>query len=255
MIQLKSEREIERMARAGSLVADAFRRIAPMVQAGCRTRQIDEEIRDYVRGRGGELLFYQYKGFPAHSCISVNEEVVHGIPGERVLRDGDIVSIDVGVRIDGFCGDSARTFFVGEPSPKARQVVECCREALRAGIEAMQKGGQLSDVSRAIEEAVGRRSLHVVEKYVGHGIGREMHEEPQVPNFVGPAYDRLDMPLQPGLVLAIEPMVNEGTSDVRTGADGWTVVTADGGLSAHCEHTVAVTESGPRILTDSSDLE
>jgi len=250
MIHLKSNREVERMAAAGDVVARAFRdAVAPRVRAGTSTQEIDVAIRDFVRGEGGDLLFFGYNGFPANSCISVNEEVVHGIPGARLLRDGDLVSIDIGVRKDGFCADSARTYPVGEVSEEARAVLDCCLRALVAGIEAARPGHRLSELCGAIEAVIRDAGLGLVEKYVGHGIGREMHEEPQVPNFVGPSFGRLDPVMKPGLVLAIEPMVNAGTGDVRTLADGWTVVTADGGVSAHCEHTVAVTSGEPRILT------
>ncbi len=250
MILLKSAREIDRMAVAGEIVGRAFQEVvAPLIIAGTATQEIDEAIRDFVTGEGGELLFFNYHGFPANCCISVNDEVVHGIPGARLLRDGDLVSIDIGVRKDGFCGDSARTFTVGEVSDVARRVLDCCMRALVAGIDAARPGHNLSQLCQAIESVITGEGLGLVEKYVGHGIGREMHEEPQVPNFIGPSFDRFDPPLRPGLVLAIEPMVNAGTGDVRTLGDGWTVVTADGGVSAHCEHTVAVTEDGPRVLT------
>ena len=250
MIHLKSAREIDRMAVAGEIVGRAHREIVePMMRAGISTREIDEAIRDFVKGEGGELLFFNYHGFPANSCISVNEEVVHGIPGSRLLRDGDLVSVDIGVRKDGFCGDSARTYGVSEISPQAQGVVDCCMAALAAGIEAARPGHLLSELCGAIEAVIRASGLGLVEKYVGHGIGREMHEEPQVPNFVGPSFDRYDPKLRAGLVLAIEPMVNAGSGDVRTLKDGWTVVTVDGGVSAHCEHTVAITEDGPRILT------
>jgi len=250
MIHLKSPREIERMAVAGDVVARAFRdAVAPLVRPGVSTREIDLSIRDFVRGEGGDLLFLGYNGFPAHSCISVNEEVVHGIPGARLLREGDLVSIDIGVRKDGFCADSARTYPVGAVAEGPLAVLDCCLRALVAGIEAARAGRRLSELCGAIEAVIRADGLGLVEKYVGHGIGREMHEEPQVPNFVGPSFARADPVMKPGLVLAIEPMVNAGTGDVRTLADGWTVVTADGGVSAHCEHTVAVTSGQPRVLT------
>jgi methionyl aminopeptidase len=250
MIQLKSSREIDRMAVAGTIVGRTFvEAVAPLIAVGTTTREIDESIRDFVRAEGGELLFLDYHGFPAHSCISVNEEVVHGIPGARLLRGGDMVSIDIGVRRDGFCADAARTYLVGDVGDTPRAVLDCCLRALVAGIDAARPGRRLSELSGAIEKVIRAAGLGLVEKYVGHGIGREMHEEPQVPNFVGPVFQRYDPTLRPGLVLAIEPMVNSGTGDVRTLADGWTVVTADGGVSAHCEHTVAVTEGEPRILT------
>ncbi len=250
MIQIKSPREIELMAAAGEIVGRTHVEIvAPLVRAGTSTREIDQAIRDFARGEGGELLFLNYHGFPAHSCISVNEEVVHGIPGSRVLKDGDLVSVDIGVRKDGFCGDSARTYEVGEVNEVGRKVFDCCMRSLAAGIALAKPGVRLSDLCGAIEAVIRADGLGLVEKYVGHGIGREMHEEPQVPNFVGPTFDRFDPELRTGMVLAIEPMVNSGSGDVKTLRDGWTVVTIDGGVSSHCEHTVAVTEAGPRILT------
>lgn len=250
MIHLKSEREIERMAVAGTIVGRAHVEVVtPLLTVGRSTGEIDIAIRDFVKGEGGELLFFNYHGFPANSCISINEEVVHGIPGKRILREGDLVSVDIGVRKDGFCGDSARTYGVGDLAPEAANVLDCCLRALAAGIASARPGLRLSDLCGAIEAVIRDAGLGLVEKYVGHGIGREMHEEPQVPNFVGSTFHRYDPELRPGLVLAIEPMVNAGTGDVRTLSDGWTVVTADEGVSAHCEHTVAVTEEGPRILT------
>ncbi len=249
-MQLKSPREIDRMAAAGQIVGRAFHEVVQrLVTPGHSTKEIDEAIREFVQGEGGELLFFNYHGFPANSCISVNEEVVHGIPGPRLLAEGDLVSIDIGVRIDGFCGDSARTFEVGEVSAEARSVYDCCMRALAAGIEEARPGNRLSELCGAIEAVIRESRLGLVEKFVGHGIGREMHEEPQVPNFVGGQFERFDPELRPGLVLAIEPMVNSGSGDVKTLNDGWTVVTVDGGVSSHCEHTVAVTESGPRVLT------
>jgi methionyl aminopeptidase len=250
LIQLKSPREIELMARAGEIVGRTHLEVVrPLIEAGVTTRRIDEAIRDFVRSEGGELLFLNYHGFPAHSCISVNEEVVHGIPGDRALVSGDLVSVDIGVRKEGFCGDSARTYEVGEVSPEARHVFETCMRSLAAGIEMARPGVRLSELCGAIERVIRAEKLGLVEKYVGHGIGREMHEDPQVPNFVGPLFGRFDPELRAGMVLAIEPMVNAGTGDVRTLSDGWTVVTTDGGVSSHCEHTVAITPEGPRILT------
>ena len=250
MIQIKSAREIDLMARAGEIVGRCHVEVvAPMVRTGVSTKEIDEAIRDFVIGEGGELLFLDYHGFPAHSCISVNDEVVHGIPGARLLRDGDLVSVDIGVRKDGFCGDSARTYEVGEVSAEATRVFEVCMQALAAGIERARPGVRLSELCGAIERVIRKAELGLVESFVGHGIGREMHEDPQVPNFVSKSLDRFDPELRAGMVLAIEPMVNSGTGEVRTLKDGWTVVTVDGGVSSHCEHTVAITDEGPRILT------
>ena len=249
MIQLKSKRELDQMAVAGEMVALAFQEIAPFIAPGVTTLSIDDCIRDFVTSRGGELLFLNYNGFPAHSCISINDEVVHGIPGPRRVADGDLVSIDIGVRIGGFCGDSARTFAVGDVPEASKRVLECCRNALAAGVSKAVPGTKLSELVGAIEAVIRGESLGLVENFVGHGIGREMHEEPQVPNFVSNSLLREDFELKAGLVLAIEPMVNSGSGEVKTLSDGWTVATVDGGVSAHCEHTVAVTESGPRVMT------
>ncbi|MDE0959825.1 MAG: type I methionyl aminopeptidase [Planctomycetota bacterium] len=249
MIQLKSPREIDQMAVAGEMVALTFQAIQPLIVAGTLTVAIDEAVRDKVSDLGGKPLFLGYHGFPAHSCISVNDQVVHGIPGPRELLDGDLVSIDIGIGAGGFCGDSARSFLIGEGSKSSRRTLEVCREALAAGIAAATPGNTLVALVGAIEAKIRAANLGLVEKYVGHGIGREMHEEPQVPNFVTPSLKQSNLELRPGLVLAIEPMVNGGTGEVRTLDDGWTVVTCDSSVSAHCEHTVAVTEEGPRVLT------
>ena len=249
-IPIKSGREIERMAEAGGIVGRTHVEVVtPLIRAGVTTREIDEAIREFVLGEGGELLFLNYRGFPAHSCISVNDEVVHGIPGSRLLNDGDLVSVDIGVRKAGWCGDSARTYEVGEVSAEAKRVHSVCRASLAAGIAEARPGHHLSAVAGAIENVIRAEGLGLVESFVGHGIGREMHEEPQVPNFVGPSLKRSNPVLRAGMVLAIEPMVNAGSGDVKTLDDGWTVVTIDGGVSSHCEHTVAVTDDGPRILT------
>lgn len=239
------------MREAGRLVAQAHRAVRETIRPGLTTLELDLMVRDFVLERGGTLLFYNYQGFPAHSCISINDEVVHGIPSEdRVIEEGDVVSVDIGVGKDGFCGDSAWTYPVGEVSDEARALLEACETALMRGIEAMTVGHRISDISKAIQGYSEELGYGVVKKFVGHGIGRRMHEAPQVPNY----HDRRsvlsdDPVLQEGLVLAVEPMLNVGTEDVRTLDDRWTVVTKDGKLSAHFEHTVAVTADGPQILT------
>jgi len=249
VIHYKSPREIDRMAVPGEMVALTFQTIAGLVHAGTTTQEIDDVVRDFVKDLGGKPLFLGYNGFPAHCCISVNDEVVHGIPGDRVLLEGDLVSIDIGIEAEGFCGDSARTYLIGEGDDTSRQVLSVCRAALAAGIDGARPGSTLVKMIEAIESVIRESRLGLVESFVGHGIGRQMHEEPQVPNFVSPVLRRTDIELRPGLVLAIEPMVNAGTGAVQTLDDGWTVVSADGGISAHCEHTVAITEQGPRVLT------
>lgn len=248
MIHLKTAAEIELLARAGRLLARTFDEIRPWVRAGVSTGEVDRVVRHSLTRQGGEPLFFEHEGFPGNSCISVNDEVVHGIPGPRVLADGDVVTVDIGVRLDGYCADAAETFLIGVVSDRAQRLVECGRGALEAGIVACRAGARVSDVSRAVEEHTRAAGFFVVTTYVGHGIGREMHEEPAVPNFVAP--DPVDDPvLEPGLVIAIEPLVTETSSGVRTLGDGWTVATRDGTLSCHWEHTVAVTAQGPRVLT------
>ncbi len=237
------------MSVAGEMVARTFQKIAPLLKPGISTQEIDDAVRDSVRDLGGKPLFLGYHGFPAHACISVNDEVVHGIPGERIIGENDLVSVDIGIEAEGFCGDSARTFAIGKGDENSRAVLTVCRAALAAGIEGAYPGNTLVSLIAAIEKVIRNSDLGLVESFVGHGIGRDMHEEPQVPNFVSPILQRNDIELRAGLVLAIEPMVNSGTGAVRTLEDGWTVVTADGGVSAHCEHTVAITEDGPRVLT------
>ncbi|NCF55036.1 MAG: type I methionyl aminopeptidase [Planctomycetia bacterium] len=249
MIHYKSSREIDLMASAGEMVARTFQRIAPMIQPGTRTQDIDDAVRDSIVDLGGKALFLGYHGFPAHSCISVNEEVVHGIPGERILLDGDLVSIDIGIEAQGFCGDSARSFLVGSPSSETQNVLDVCRAALAKGIEGAYPGNTLCGLISGIEAVIQASELGLVKEFVGHGIGRTMHEEPQVPNFVSVDLKKRDFELREGLVLAIEPMVNGGTGGVKTLKDGWTVVTRDRRVSAHCEHTVAITGDGPRVLT------
>lgn len=238
------------MRTAGRIVAEAHACVAEMIRPGIATEELDHFIRDFVQDRGGVLLFFNYEGFPANSCISINDEVVHGIPSsKRFLEEQDIVSIDIGVGIGGFCGDSAWTYPVGEVRDNARRLLEICETSLMRGIDAVRVKNRVSDISRAIQSYVEGEGRSVVKKYVGHGIGRRMHEPPQIPNYVERGILRQDSVLEAGMVLAIEPMVNEGTDEVRTLSDDWTVVTADGKLSAHFEHTVALTQDGPEILT------
>ena len=249
MISYKSPEEIEKMRLACRIVADCLHLVREAVHPGISTLELDTFINDFVRGQGGQPLFYKYRGFPANSCISINDEVVHGIPRKRRrLCEGDIVSVDVGVKIKGYCGDSAWTFPVGEVSDDVEALLEVGRTALYKGIDSCQVGGRVSDIGRAIQAYVEGENFYVVKKFVGHGIGTQLHEDPQVPNYLesGPKKGPL---LREGLVLAIEPMVNVGTEDVEVLDDSWTVVTKDRGLSVHFEHTVAITESGPEILT------
>ncbi len=238
------------MREAGRIAAEALARVRAALRPGVSTKELDEIVHDYVVSRHGILLFYNYQGFPANCCISINDEVVHGIPrARRKLREGDIVSVDVGVKLRGYCGDSAWTFPVGETSPVAKRLLSVGEEALYRGIAQCRPGRRVSDIGRAIQDFVEGQGYSVVRKYVGHGIGTRLHEAPQVPNYVDKKALRQDPELRPGMVLAIEPMVNVGTSEVRKLDDGWTVVTEDGSLSAHFEHTVAVMDGEPWILT------
>lgn len=246
MIVRKSSAEIEFMREAGRVTARALRIAGEEVRPGVTTGELDRIAAEAILAEHAIPAFRGYHGFPASICASVNGEVVHGIPGKRVLAEGDIVSIDIGAVVGGYYGDSAMTYPVGEVSEEARRLIEVTRRSLEAGIAACVDGMRLFDIGHAVQTVVERAGFSVVREYVGHGIGRAMHEEPNVPNFgqagTGPA-------LKPGMVFAIEPMVNAGDAAVTSLDDGWTVVTQDGSLSAHFEHTVAITEDGPRILT------
>jgi methionyl aminopeptidase len=246
MIRLKSKADIEAMRVAGSILRRALVSAGAAVRPGVTTAELDELVRASIARDGGRPAFKGYHGFPGHACISVNEAVVHGIPGRRLLAEGDLVSIDVGVEKGGFYADACETYPVGRISDQAQRLLDVTRESLAAGIAQAQPGQRLGDISHAVQVCVEGHGFSVVRDLVGHGIGWALHEEPQVPNF-GPAGQGPE--LVPGMVLAIEPMVNEGRDAVRTLPDEWTVVTADGKLSAHFEHTVAVTEHGPVILT------
>ena len=246
MIVTKSAAELEIMRQAGRVTAAALRAVGEAVRPGVTTGELDALAEDAIRSAGAVPAFKGYHGFPASLCTSVNAEVVHGIPGKRRLRAGDILSVDCGAIVDGYYGDAARTFPVGEPTDEALRLMKVTSESLEAGIACCVPGQRLYDVSAAVQGVVEAAGFSVVREYVGHGIGRSMHEDPQVPNYgragTGPV-------LQVGVVLAIEPMVNAGGADVRSLDDGWTVVTVDGSLSAHFEHTVAVTHEGPLVLT------
>lgn len=246
MIVLKSPSEIELMRQAGRIVGGTLREMAGAVRPGITTAQLDALARRYIEGCHGKPAFLGYQGFPASICTSINEEVVHGIPGPRRLKTGDIISIDAGAFYKGYYGDAAATFPVGKVSPQAEELMTVTRESLKKGIEKALPGNHLYDISAAVQTYVESQGFSVVRNYVGHGIGTEMHEEPQVPNFGLPGRGPL---LEVGMVLAIEPMVNAGTWEVVTLDDNWTVVTGDKSLSAHFEHTVAILQDGPEILT------
>ncbi|NLY56038.1 MAG: type I methionyl aminopeptidase [Firmicutes bacterium] len=246
MIVLKSERELEIMRKAGAITAKILHEVAEAVRPGIRTLDLDILASELATKYGAKAAFKGYHGYPASICVSVDEEVVHGIPGERVLREGQLVSLDFGVLYNGYYGDSAITVPVGEVSDEAKRLIEVTRTALEKGIEQAVVGRRLSDISHAIQTYVEANGFAVVRDYVGHGIGRQMHEAPPVPNFGLP--DRGPR-LKEGMTLAIEPMVNVSTWEVEVLADGWTVVTKDRSLSAHFEHTVAILDGGPEILT------
>ena len=246
MVILKNDDEIEKMRASGRIVAEALRLVGRKIRPGMTTGGLNGLVDEYIRSEGAVPSFKGYNGYPASICTSVNEGVVHGIPGSRVLKEGDIVSVDVGALRGGFHGDSAETFPVGEITGDARNLLDVTKRALCLGIEKAVPGNYLSDISHAIQQEVEGKGYSVVRKLVGHGIGRRMHEEPQIPNFGKPGRGVL---LKEGMVLAIEPMVNAGGFDVRVLDDEWTVVTADHSWSAHFEHTVAVRRDGPDILT------
>jgi len=246
MIIRKTSAEIDRMARAGAVVADTLALIGERARPGVTTEELDGLADEFIRSQGGVPTFKGYRGYPASICTSPNDMVVHGIPGPSPLVDGDILSVDVGVTLDGFVGDSAFTFPIGEISGEAERLLEGCQAALAAGIEQCRAGHRLSDISHAIQRATEEHGFSVVRSLVGHGVGRSMHEEPQIPNFGEPGRGPL---LAAGMTFAIEPMINAGGSDVFLHDDEWSISTADGSLSAHFEHTVAIIEEGPRILT------
>lgn len=246
MIILKSSEEIRRLRRAGKLVADAHALVAEMIRPGVTTAELDEAVEQLIRKAGGIPTFKGYRGFPASICTSVDDEVIHGIPGSRRLEEGQIVSVDIGVTLDGFVGDSAWTYPVGAIAPDVQRLLQTTEEALYRGIEAARPGNRISDIGHAIQTWVERRGFSVVRDFVGHGVGREMHEEPQVPNFGPPGRGPR---IKPGMCLAIEPMVTMGKHHVRILDDQWTAVTVDGSLAAHFEHTIIVTPDGPEILT------
>jgi len=241
------------MREAGRIVAEVLAILTEKAAPGITTEQLDAVAEEHITRRGGTPAFKGYGGsgsrpaFPAAICASINEEVVHGIPDARVLCKGDILSIDVGVCKNGYFGDAAKTVAIGEISPDAARLVKVCKESLREGIKHARAGMKLSEVSAAVQKHAEANGYSVVRKFVGHGIGSEMHEDPQIPNFVSADYK--DVALKPGMALAIEPMINQGASEVRTGPNKWTVATADGTLSAHWEHTVAVTRAEAEILT------
>jgi methionyl aminopeptidase len=247
MIILKSPREINIMREANKIVAETHEYLRELIKPGISTAEIDEKGDAFIRKQGAIPSFKGYRGYPASICVSINDEVVHGIPSKnRILKEGDIVSLDIGSFYEGFNGDAARTFPVGKISDEAQKLIDVTSKALEKGIEQALYKNRLSDISHAIQTYVEENNFSVVREYVGHGIGRDMHEAPQIPNFGSPGHGPL---LKEGMALAIEPMVNVGDFKVKTLDDNWTVVTEDGSLSAHFEHTIAITKHGPEILS------
>jgi methionyl aminopeptidase len=249
-LELKSKEDLERMRRAGQIVAEVLQRLQDEVKPGVTTLDLDQIAEEMTHKRGAVPAFKGYqvgaRVFPASLCASINEEVVHGIPAARTLKEGDIVGLDFGVVVEGYYGDAAVTVPVGKITPEARHLLDATRESLWQGIRTIKVGSRLGDLSHAIQTYAERAGLSVVREFVGHGIGRRLHEEPQVPNFGEPGRGRL---LREGMVLAIEPMLNLGEPGVMVKEDGWTAVTRDGSLSAHFEHSVAITADGPMVLT------
>jgi methionyl aminopeptidase len=247
VIVCRSAAELEKMRDAGRLVGEVLTELTGLVAPGITTAELDDVAEQRIRKAGAIPAFKGYHGYPATICASINEEVIHGIPsGRRILNEGDVISIDVGASLDGYYGDSAVTLAVGHVSEQAATLLRVTEESLYKAIERVRAGGRISDIGHAVQQHVEAYGFSVVREFVGHGIGQRMHEEPQVPNYGEPGRGPR---LSEGMVLAIEPMVNAGKPAVKVLADGWTAVTRDGSLSAHFEHTVAVTADGPRILT------
>ena len=246
MVVLKNSSEVRGMIAAGKLSAQALKLAGEMVEPGVTTSEIDREVRKFIQSHGAQPSFLGYGGFTGSACISINEQVIHGIPGPRKIQEGDIVSVDVGAFFKGFHGDNAATFGAGRVSPEAQALMDATRESLYKGIAMAKPGNRLGDISHAIQSYVEALGYGVVREYVGHGVGRKLHESPEVPNYGKAGHG---VRLLPGMTIAIEPMINQGTANVRQLPDGWTVVTADGKLSAHFEHTIAITDQGPLILT------
>ena len=247
MIVLKSEKEIKQMLEACRISAEALKVAGEAVEPGVSTWEIDRIARKFIESKGAIPTFLNYNGFPAAACISINDEVIHGIPDKaHIIRAGDIVSIDLGARINGYTGDNAATFACGDVSAEAKRLMETTEESLYVGIKKAVPGGRIGDIGSAIQQYCEERGYSVVREYTGHGVGAALHEDPSVPNYGTPGRG---VRLVPGMTIAIEPMINEGKASVKTLSDGWTVKTTDGKLSAHFEHTIVITSSGPVIMT------
>jgi methionyl aminopeptidase len=247
MITLKSNREIELMRRAGKITAAARAVARDMVKPGVTTHQIDKAVFEFIKSQGATPSFLNYNGYPASVCVSVNDEIIHGIPGKRVLREGDIVSVDVGAYIGGFHGDCAGTYPCGKVSEEAMRLIRVTQQSFFEGIKYAREGYHIKDISHAVQTYVEAQGFSVVREYVGHGIGRQMHEAPEVPNFGEPGHGPR---LLRGMTIAVEPMVNAGSASIIQMSDGWTVKTADGKNAAHYENTILITDGEPEILTD-----
>ena len=245
-IIIKSEREIAVMREAGRIVATVLEKLKGALKPGLKTSELDDITVSELARLGAQSSFKGYRGFPAHLCVSVNDELVHGIPGDRILEDGDLVSLDFGAAYQGFQGDAAITVSIGKISPRAEELVSVTENALKAGIAAARAGARLGDVSVAIQRYAEARGFSVIREYTGHGIGRQMHEEPQIPNFGQPD---TGPELKKGMTMALEPMLSAGDWPTKVGRDNWTVSTADGSLCAHFEHTLAITDDQPEVLT------
>lgn len=246
MISVKSPKEIEKMRKAGLITGGALVAAGEAIHAGMTTKELDTVVRKYITSHGAKPSFLGYGGFPGSACISINDVVIHGIPGPQVIKEGDIVSVDVGAYIGGFHGDSCKTFAVGEVSEEAKALMKSTEESLYLAISMVKPGVRLGDLGAAIQKYNEDNGYGVVREFVGHGVGRDLHEDPEVPNFGKAGHG---VRLQAGMVIAIEPMITEGSPKVKVMGDGWTTKTADGKLSAHFEHTIAVTETGCMILT------
>ncbi len=246
MIQLKNKDEIAWIRRSGHLLAETFKELEKLIDAGIETQELDLFARDFIENRGGTPAFLGLYDYPASLCVSINNEVIHGIPGKRVLKEGDIVSLDLGINLRGYISDAAHTYPVGSITKEREKLLTVTEQCLEKAVGVMKNGSRLNDISRAIFDHATENGFSVVRQYCGHGVGISLHEEPQIRNYIGPGPNPK---LKPGMVLAIEPMLNSGTWEVRTMEDGWTVVTADGKDSAHFEYTVAILEEGVEILT------
>lgn len=247
MIKLKNTLQLQKMQDSCKLTIEALMEGASIIQPGVTTEEIDRKIRHYIEKHGGTPSFLNYGGFPKSSCISVNEVVIHGIPGNRILQEGDIVSLDVGAHLRGYHGDCARTIPVGKITPEAQRLIDVTRQCFYDGIATIHPQSRIGDISAAVQHTAEQNGFSVVREYVGHGVGENLHEEPDVPNY---GLAGRGVRLYPGMTIAVEPMINAGKKEVRQLSDGWTVVTCDGSLSAHYENTVAVTHDGVRILTE-----